>query len=116
MRIEQAGLTPEMMKQKAANETMQPQPVSPAQSIGEGKAEDKTDRSEVIKAVDHFNDIAEPLKTDIEFRFHEQLNEYYVVVIDKSTDEVVKEIPSKKVLDMYAAMTEFMGIFQDRKL
>ncbi|WLV23977.1 flagellar protein FlaG [Aciduricibacillus chroicocephali] len=116
MRIEQAGLTPEIAKQNAANEAMQPQPVSPAQRTGERQADDSTNRSEVIKAVDRFNEIAEPLQTNIEFRFHEKLNEYYVVVIDKSTDEVVKEIPSKKVLDMYAAMTEFMGIFQDRKL
>jgi flagellar protein FlaG len=29
---------------------------------------------------------------------------------------VVKEIPSKKVLDMYAAMTEFVGLMVDKKI
>lgn len=116
MRIEQAGLTPEIIKQNAANEAMQPQPVSPAQSTGERKPDEPTDRAQVIKAVEQLNQMAEPLQTSVQFKFHEELNEYYVVVMDSKTDEVVREIPSKKVLDMYAAMTEFIGIFQDRKL
>lgn len=116
MRIENAGLTPEISKQKAAIEAMQPQPITQVQATRDKSSDDTADRAAVIKAVDDLNKIAEPMQTNVKFKFHEQLNEYYVEVVDTVTDEVVREIPSRKVLDMYAAMTEFLGIFEDRKL
>ncbi len=40
----------------------------------------------------------------MKFEFHDKLNEYYVTIIDEVTREVVKEIPPKKLLDMFAAL------------
>ena len=48
--------------------------------------------------------------------FHEKLNEYYVTVIDPQTDEIIREIPPKKMLDMYAAMADYIGILIDEKV
>ena len=31
-------------------------------------------------------------------------------VIDDQTDETIREIPSQKILDIYASMLEFVGI------
>lgn len=62
------------------------------------------------------NDFMEPLRTNLQFKFHEELNEYYVEVVNPLTNEVIKEIPPKKMLDMYAAMAGFMGILIDRKI
>jgi flagellar protein FlaG len=39
-----------------------------------------------------------------------------VQIVDEVTMEVVKEIPNKKFLDMYAEMIDFMGIFVDKKI
>jgi flagellar protein FlaG len=54
--------------------------------------------------------------TSLKFELHEELNEYYVTLVDDVTQEVVKEIPSKKLLDVYAAMTEFLGLMVDKKI
>ncbi|MCG1021588.1 flagellar protein FlaG [Sutcliffiella horikoshii] len=62
------------------------------------------------------NDFMKPMNVAVRFELHDDLNEYYVTVVDVETDEVVREIPSKKFLDMYAAMTEYMGLFVDKKI
>lgn len=54
--------------------------------------------------------------SQLKFQFHDELNEYYVTVVDGITDEVIREIPSKKLLDIHAAMREFVGLFVDRKI
>lgn len=67
------------------------------------------------KAITGLNEFLEPLRTSARFQLHEKLNRYYVSVINTDTDEVIKEIPPKKMLDMYAEIAEFMGILMDEK-
>ncbi|PLR73720.1 flagellar protein FlaG [Bacillus sp. UMB0728] len=66
--------------------------------------------------IDGMNEFLQPSNTSLKFELHEKLNEYYVTIVDDITHEVVKEIPSKKMLDMYAAMTEFVGLMVDKKI
>lgn len=66
--------------------------------------------------VEGMNEFLQPSNTSLKFELHEKLNEYYVTIVDDITHEVVKEIPSKKMLDMYAAMTEFVGFMVDKKI
>ncbi len=73
-------------------------------------------KEKLVEKVDSMNDFLEPTNTSIKFNFHEELGEFYVQVIDAFTDEVLKEIPNKKFLDMYASMAEFAGILIDKKL
>ncbi|TQR17645.1 flagellar protein FlaG [Psychrobacillus soli] len=68
------------------------------------------------KMTDSMNKFLETTNTELRFKYHEELNTYYVTLIDSKTDEVVREIPSKKMLDMYAAMQDFMGLFVDKKI
>lgn len=74
---------------------------------------DKKKVEEVIKGL---NDFLSPTHTSLKFELHEKLNEYYVTLVDDQTREVVKEIPSKKMLDFYAAMTEAIGLMIDKKI
>ncbi|GGA67211.1 flagellar protein FlaG [Ornithinibacillus halotolerans] len=78
-------------------------------------SKDENER-DVITAIDKLNDFMEPLNTSLKFELHEELNEYYVAIVNPDTNEVVKEIPPKKILDMYAAMGEFMGFLFDKKI
>lgn len=71
---------------------------------------------QVETAVEKLNDFVEPLRTNLKFQLHEELNEYYVTIVNPNTNEVIKEIPSKKILDMYAAMGEYMGFLIDKKI
>ncbi|WP_110928458.1 flagellar protein FlaG [Bacillus massiliglaciei] len=71
--------------------------------------------AEVKGIIDSMNLFLEPTETSVRFEYHEKLHEYYVKVVDKNTEETIREIPPKKLLDFYAAMTEFVGIMVDEK-
>ena len=68
---------------------------------------------EVVKGM---NDFIQPINTSIKFVLHDKLKDYYVEVVDDQTNEVIKEIPSKKLLDTYANMMEFVGLLVDKKI
>lgn len=76
----------------------------------------KMQREAVEEAVDNLNQFLEPSRRNLKFELHDKLDKYYVTVVDSTTDEVIKEIPPKKILDMYAAMAEFMGLLVDEKI
>ncbi|SNS78928.1 flagellar protein FlaG [Bacillus sp. OK838] len=73
-------------------------------------------KEKVNEVVESLNTFLDPTQTIIRFEYHEELNEYYVKVVDDVTDETIREIPPKKLLDFYAAMTEFVGIMVDEKI
>ncbi|QUG40795.1 flagellar protein FlaG [Psychrobacillus sp. INOP01] len=68
------------------------------------------------KMADSMNNFLETTNTELRFKYHDELETYYVTLINSKTDEVVREIPSKKLLDMYAAMCDFVGLFVDKKI
>ncbi|WP_306009930.1 flagellar protein FlaG [Bacillus sp. MMSF_3328] len=76
----------------------------------------ENNREKLDGIIEGMNEFLHPSNTSLKFELHEKLNEYYVTIIDDTTHEVVKEIPSKKMLDMYAAMTEFVGLMVDKKI
>jgi flagellar protein FlaG len=73
-------------------------------------------KDELRKAVNALNQVMIPHHIDLHFVLHEKLNEYYVQVVDTDTGDVIREIPPKKFLDMYAATLEFIGFLVDKKV
>ncbi len=68
------------------------------------------------KMTESINRFMETTNTNLRFQYHEDLKEYYVTIVDSKTNELVKEIPSKKLMDIYAAMRDFMGLMVDHKI
>ena len=89
----------------------------PYRIIDELQKKDSSPKKEVIENhINTLNNYLEPTKTSLKFQLHDKLNEYYVQIIDTNTDEVIKEIPSKKFLDRYAATAELLGFMVDQKI
>lgn len=66
--------------------------------------------------VEMMNKAFEAFSTHLKFQLHEQTGEYYVAIINDQTNEVIREVPPKKFLDMIAAMREQMkGIIVDER-
>lgn len=76
----------------------------------------KSSKENVEEIIEKMNSFIEPTHTSIQFKLHEGLKEYYVTIVDQKTEKVIREIPSKKILDIYAAMTEFLGLMVDKKI
>lgn len=68
------------------------------------------------RMTESMNTFLESANTQLRFKLHDKLNEYYVTIVDMKTDEVVREIPSKKLMDIHAAMREFVGLLVDQKI
>ncbi|MER2076744.1 flagellar protein FlaG [Psychrobacillus psychrotolerans] len=68
------------------------------------------------KMTESMNKFLEGSNSELRFEFHEKLNEYYVTIVDPKTHEVIKEIPSRKLMDAHAAMREFNGLFVNHKI
>lgn len=83
----------------------------------ESRGQTQYPKEEIENVVQGLNEFLQAAPhTHLKFEFHDQLNEYYITIVDETTKEIVKEIPPKKMLDMFAAMTEYIGILIDRKI
>lgn len=80
------------------------------------ESNDELSKGRIQEVVESLNTFLNPTHTAVRFEYHEKLDEYYVKVVDDITNETIREIPSKKLLDYYAAMTEFVGIMVDEKI
>jgi flagellar protein FlaG len=81
--------------------------------------QDNTDREnveqQVIKAIELANKSYVSKYTRLEFSIHEKTKEIMVKVFDRATDEIIREIPPEKILDLVAYMWEAAGIIVDDK-
>lgn len=60
-------------------------------------------------AVNKMNEFMENTQRNSKFIFHKDLERYYVAVVDSQTQEVVKEVPPKQLLDAYYEMQKLAG-------
>lgn len=81
------------------------------------KAEEQAVSKEKLKkVVESLNQFIQPAQTSVHFAYHKELDEYYVQIVDNETEETVREIPSKKLMDIHAKMLEFVGLMVDKKI
>ncbi|MFC7785931.1 flagellar protein FlaG [Rossellomorea sp. GCM10028870] len=82
----------------------------------ETKTQEPVTKEKMEDVVHGMNEFMSTSNTHLKFEFHDKLQEYYVTIVDDRTQEIVKEIPARKILDMHAAMTEFVGLMVDKKI
>ncbi|MCB2288842.1 flagellar protein FlaG [Clostridium sp. CS001] len=77
--------------------------------------EKENNEIEIKNAVGKINKVLEGQGTHLQYEKHDVLNQMIIRVIDDNTKEVIKEIPSKKILDMVAKMCEMAGVLIYKK-
>ncbi len=73
------------------------------------------DEKQWINIIERANKALTGGNRNFEFSIHEATKEIVVKVIDTDTNEVIREIPNQKILDMVAKMWELSGIFVDER-
>ena len=53
--------------------------------------------------------------TQLSFKYHDDTNRISITVTDSDTDEVIREIPPEKALDMLAKAWEMAGLLVDER-
>lgn len=86
------------------------------QSVGNTPDTESTDRAELEKAVNKLNKTAEIYSHDVKFTVHEQTHRIMVQVLKKNTEEVITEMPPRRILDMVAQFQEMVGLLIDKKV
>lgn len=79
----------------------------------DGKKQNK-ENAATMKDVNEINKIINQ-NTVAEFGYNEPTNRITIKIKDKETDEVIKEIPSEKALEMLAKVWELAGILVDER-
>jgi flagellar protein FlaG len=77
----------------------------------EERTEEKVTEEQVIKAIEKANQKFQYYNTYLEFSIHEETRQIMVKVY--RDEEVIREIPPEKILDMVAQMMEWAGLIVD---
>lgn len=111
MNIDPISIRPASVPKEPTQRTVQP-----VERVESKISEVEIRKSDVEKVVQSINHFLEPSNSSLQFKLHEELGEYYVTIVDQQTNEVIREVPPKKILDIHAAMKEYMGLIIDKKL
>lgn len=77
---------------------------------------DAIPKEKVQKAVDALNEFMTVQNRNSKFIMHDGLERYYVEVVDAETEEVIREVPPRKLLDAFYTMQKFLGMIIDEKI
>ncbi len=70
----------------------------------------------VQETTDSLNEMSSLLKYGIKFGYDEKVSEMLVNVIEKGSNRVIRQVPSKEILAMRAKMAEMVGLLVDQEV
>lgn len=74
------------------------------------------DEIKVKNAVDKINKLLEDKSTHVVYESHDLFKHDIIIkIVENETNEVIKEVPPRKLLDMVAKLCEIAGIFINQK-
>ncbi|CCQ94615.1 hypothetical protein CULT_20055 [[Clostridium] ultunense Esp] len=80
------------------------------------REEKRYTEEELIKSIESANKQFVAFDRRFEFSIHEKTKQIMVKIIDVTTDEIIREIPPEKILDLVAAIWEISGIIVDERI
>lgn len=94
-----------------------PSPASKAEDRKGGEQGEKKERAASEATIDDAVKSAnrKMVRTRCEYSYHKETNRVSIKVLNADTDEVIREIPPEKSLDMLQKMWEMAGILVDER-
>lgn len=78
------------------------------------QALDNINEKFVSEMTRELNELMSKLNCDLEFQYHKEVNVMSVKMIDKKTNEVIKEYPPEEMVEGMIKAQEWLGAFLDR--
>ena len=78
------------------------------------QALDNINEEFVSEMTKELNELMSKLNCDLEFQYHKEVNVMSVKMIDKKTNEVIKEYPPEEMVEGMIKAQEWLGAFLDR--
>lgn len=98
---------------KPKNNPKEVSEVMEEQGIEKGK--NGVGKGTVKSVVDTANDLLKTNRTSAKFKYHEATKQVSIKIVDDVTQEVIKEIPPEKSIEMLEKMLEMTGILVDER-
>lgn len=120
----QANLnTSKIVKQSSVGQVQVPEQVKASEkakntknkTVFEAKEDPALNEKQLIEAIEKTNKAIEGTYCSFKYSVHDVTKQIMVKVIDNKTQEVIKEIPPEKILDMVAKIWEVAGIMVDER-
>lgn len=71
---------------------------------------------EVAELSGKLNDFMDQLNTDIRFEYREKLDRLCLQVVDRRNDEIIKEFPPERMLEVLEGLHDWVGLILDKKI
>ncbi|MDF9409140.1 flagellar protein FlaG [Pelotomaculum isophthalicicum JI] len=71
-------------------------------------------KKDLEQAIDKLNKMSELFNFRLQFRVHKETGRIFCKVVNPDTGEVLREIPSEKILDMIGKIEEMAGLILDK--
>jgi flagellar protein FlaG len=85
----------------------------PAMNLPRSLSGNEISETTISRVIYEANQTLSPTNFRLTYNIHETTNNVMVTVIDRDTNEVLREIPPESRLDIVARMLEFAGILFD---
>lgn len=114
----------------AGTAAQRPEKAAPAESLQDNQQEEKMGVQEAVEAnaqkkeepkeedmqemMKELNELMSRINCNLEFSYHKEVNVMSVKMIDKSTHEVIKELPPEEMIDNMIQAKDWIGAFLDK--
>jgi len=98
---------------KMEEERLSRKSIEPNPKADKEKNSEEPSAKAVKSAVHKMNDYVERFSTKVGFSINEENDEITIIVMDKDTGKVIRQIPAKEVLELNRKMEEIAGIIFD---
>jgi len=114
----------------AAQRQEQSGALAPAESLQDNQQDEKLGVQEAVEAnaqkkeepneedmqqmMKDLNELMSRINCNLEFSYHKEVNVMSVKMIDKATNEVIKELPPEEMIDNMIQAKDWIGAFLDK--
>ena len=82
----------------------------------DAKGEDKQplDEEDMSQMMKELNELMDRINCNLQFKYHKEVNLFSVKMIDKNTNEVIKEMPPEEMIENMIQAKDWIGAFVDK--
>ncbi|MBQ9477951.1 MAG: flagellar protein FlaG [Selenomonadaceae bacterium] len=74
------------------------------------------DEKTVALMTEAFNELMSRINCNLEFQYHKEVNLMSIKMVDKRTNEVIKEVPPEEMIENMVRAKDWLGAFIDKNM
>ena len=74
------------------------------------------DEETVSMMTETFNELMSKIDCNLEFQYHKEVNLMSIKMVDKRTNEVIKEVPPEEMIENMVRAKDWLGAFIDKSM